>query len=61
MEKPADVRFTEELLREAIALLEDLYSRLGLFERQYFIDLKKRAEQHEALTVELRKALNEIC
>ncbi|MGY3211875.1 hypothetical protein [Mucilaginibacter sp. HD30] len=61
MEKPADVKYTEELLREAMELLEDLYPKLGMFERQHFMELKKRVEQHEALTVDLRKALNEIC
>jgi hypothetical protein len=61
MEKPADVKFTEELLHEAIGLLEDVYPRLGMFERQHFMALKKRVEQHDALNVDLKRALNEIC
>ena len=61
MEKPADVKYTEELLREALALLEDLQLKMGMFERQHFMELKKQVEQHAALTVDLRKALNDIC
>lgn len=61
MEKPDDIKFTEEMLRDAMALLEDLYVKMGMFERQHYMKLKKRAEQHETLNVDLRKALNDIC
>lgn len=60
MELTPDIKYTEELLREAMELLESTYANLGMFQRQRYGHLKKRFEQHGALTEGLRTALNDI-
>ncbi|SDD96641.1 hypothetical protein SAMN05216464_103186 [Mucilaginibacter pineti] len=60
MKTPTDIRHAEELLREAMELLEDTYHNLGMFERQRYGKLKKQVDQHEALSETMKTALNVI-
>ncbi|WP_426672055.1 hypothetical protein ACPPVU_12560 [Mucilaginibacter sp. McL0603] len=60
MKIPADISYTQEMLREAMELLEDTYPNPGMFERQRHSTLRKRFEQHELIKKELRTALNGI-
>lgn len=60
MKIPGDIRYSEEMLREAMELMKDVYDKFDLFERQYYWELKKRYDQHEALNDNLRAALNGI-
>jgi len=60
MNVPADIRYTEEMLREAMEMLEGLQHNMGMFQRQYYGKLKRRFKQHEALNENLRVGLNKI-
>jgi len=60
MKVPADTRYTEQMLREAMEMLEGLQHGMGMFQHQYYGKLKKRFKEHEALTESLRKGLNEV-
>ena len=59
MKVAADTRYTEEMLREAMEILEGLKHNMGMFQNQYYGELKKRFKQHEALNESLRNGLNE--
>ena len=60
MKIPADIGFTEEMLRDAMELLEDMRLNMSSFDRTRFWQLKKQFDQHEAINKELRKGLNNI-
>ena len=60
MKIPADVKLTEEILCEAMELLEDMRSRMGMFEHQHYAGLKRRFEQLGCINEGLRLALNDI-
>ena len=60
MNIPADTKYTEEMLREAMEMLEGLKHHMGMFQNQYYGKLKKRFKHHEALNETLRVALNEV-
>ena len=60
MKAPADITYTETMLREAMEMLEGLKHHMGMFQSQYYGKLKKRIQQHEALGKDLRVGLNEI-
>lgn len=60
MKLPADIRYTEEMLSEAMNMLDGLQHHMGLFQRQYYGKLKTRLTQHESLCEDLRRRLNEI-
>lgn len=60
MKIPADVSYSEEILRDAMELLDDMRLNKGMFERQRYWQLRKQFDQHELINKELRKALNAI-
>jgi hypothetical protein len=60
MKLPADIRYTEEMLSEAMDMLEGLQHHMGLFQRQYYGKLKTRFTQHDSICKDLKKRLNEI-
>lgn len=60
MKVPYDIRYSDALLREAMELLKDVHDKFGMFERQYYANLKKRFDEHEAISNGLRTALNSI-
>jgi hypothetical protein len=60
MNIPADISYTEELLRDAMELLEDMRLNMSSFDRARFWHLKKHFDQNEAISKDLRKALNDI-
>jgi hypothetical protein len=60
MKIPADIRYTEEMLCEAMVMLADLSRNMGLFQRQDYGKLKRRFDQHGLLSAGLRTALNGI-
>ena len=60
MKAATDIRYTEEMFREAMEMLERLKHHMGMFQNQYYGKLKKRYRQHEALNESLRVGLNAI-
>ena len=60
MKIATDTRYTEEMLREAMEMLEGMRHHMGMFQNQYYGKLKKRVKQHQALNESLRNGLNEI-
>ncbi|RFZ84746.1 hypothetical protein DYU05_03830 [Mucilaginibacter terrenus] len=50
----------KELLNHAIALLDDVKSKFGLFERQEYARLRKRFDEHAALPGDLHALLDDI-
>lgn len=60
MKVATDTRYTEEMLREAMEMLEGMRHHMGMFQNQYYGKLKKRFKQHQALNESLRNGLNEI-
>ena len=60
MKATTDIRYTEEMLREAMDMLEGLKHHMGMFQNQYYGKLKKRFRQHVALNETLRAGLNDI-
>lgn len=60
MAETADDKQRDDLLKEAMKLLTNVESKLGMFERQSYMRLKHEFDQREALPIELRGALNGI-
>jgi len=60
MKAPADIILAEEMLRDAMEMLEDVQHYMGLFQRQWYGKLKRQFDQHESLGEALRTALNGI-
>ena len=60
MKATTDIRYTEEMLREAMDMLEGLKHNMRMFQNQYYSKLKKRFRQHVALNETLRAGLNDI-
>ncbi len=60
MDIPADIRYNDEMLQEAMDMLDSLKQHMGMFQRQYYGKLKKRFIQHGLINKELRARLNEI-
>ncbi|MDP9077731.1 MAG: hypothetical protein M3O71_09940 [Bacteroidota bacterium] len=60
MKVPADITHTEEMLREAMEMLDDVQRYMGMFQRQRYGKLKRQFDQHESLGKELQTALNGI-
>jgi hypothetical protein len=60
MKVTAESKHTEEMLLEAMEMLDDMHVKMGMFERQRYGKLKTQFEQHTSLNKELREGLNEI-
>ncbi|GAA4325962.1 hypothetical protein GCM10023149_28520 [Mucilaginibacter gynuensis] len=60
MKTSADIKLTEEILLEAMRLLDDVSPKMGMFERQHLAGLKRKFEQHALINENLRLKLNEI-
>lgn len=60
MKIPPDAKYTEEMLRDAMELLAESIRNAGLFQRQRYLVLKKRFDEHRAINDSLRVALNGI-
>jgi len=60
MKVPADIKYTEEMLQEAMEMLDGLQHQMGMFQRQYYGKLKRRFDQHGSLGERLKKSLNKI-
>jgi hypothetical protein len=60
MKVPANISYTEEMLREAIEILEETSRNMAMFQRQRYSKLKRRFDQHESINEDLQKALNGI-
>jgi hypothetical protein len=60
MKIPADIRYIEEMLCEAMEMLEELQPGMGLFQRQCYGKLKRQFDQQRSLSENLRAALGEI-
>ena len=60
MKAATDIRYTEEMLREAMDMLERLKHNMRMFQNQFYSKLKKRFRQHVALNETLRAGLNDI-
>lgn len=60
METPVNLLYTEEMLSEAIEMLEDIQQNMGLFQRQQFGKLKRRYHEHKAISETLGAALDQI-
>ena len=60
MSLPHDIRYSDQLLREAMQMLSKMHHRLGMFERQHYTELKRRFDHHDAIQSKLRDSLNAI-
>jgi hypothetical protein len=60
MKVPADIRYTERMLSEAMEMLEDLKHHMGMFQTQRYGKLKGRVKQYQSLNESLRGGLNNI-
>lgn len=60
MKVTAESKYTEEMLLEAMEMLNDMHLKMGMFERQRYVKLKRHFEQHKSLNKDLREGLNEI-